>query len=222
MTSRNILIIGDSYSTFEGYIPEGFGPYYKKVTERKTDVKDVKLTWWYKLAEETGSKIVLNNSWSGSTICYTGYGGEDTSKTSSFLHRIDVLCDDGFFKREKVDTVLVFGGTNDSWADSPLGSVSFGEKTREELYSVLPAICRLAEKLKSELPEAQIVFLINTDLKPQIVDCFKACAEHYRAQYIEFDSIDKYDGHPTAKGMEEIKEKIKNTLIVTSSTDKSR
>jgi lysophospholipase L1-like esterase len=212
MTSRNILIIGDSYSTSEGYIPEGFACYYTKVTERKTDVTDVSLTWWQRLAEETGSKIVLNNSWSGSTICYTGYGGTDTSKTSSFLHRVDVLSEKGFFKTEKIDTVLVFGGTNDSWANAPIGSLSFGEKSREELYSVLPAICRLTEMLKSELPEAEIVLLINTDIKQEIQNGIKAVAEHYGVRYVIFEQIDKSEGHPTAKGMEQIKEAVKNAL----------
>lgn len=212
MTSRNILIIGDSYSTFEGYIPEGFAPYYTRVTERITDVTDVSLTWWHKLAEETGSKIVLNNSWSGSTLCHTGYDGKDTSKTSSFLHRIDVLSENGFFKTEKVDTVLVFGGTNDSWANSPLGALSFGEKSAEELYSFLPAVCHLIEQLKKELPRAEIALLINTDLKPEIAEGIREAAEHYGVRYVKFEEIDKSQGHPTAKGMEQIKDKIKNTL----------
>ena len=212
MTSRNILIIGDSYSTFDGYIPEGFAPYYKRVTERRTDVTDVADTWWHKLISETGSRLAQNNSWSGSTICHTGYGGTDTSGTSSFLHRLDVLCEKGFFNAEKVDTVLIFGGTNDSWANSPIGALNFGEPSREELFSVLPAVCRLMARLRELLPEAELLWLVNTGLKSEIRDGMISAAEHYGVKHVEFDEIDKIDGHPTVLGMEQIKESVKAAL----------
>ena len=81
MKNEKIMIFGDSYSTFEGYIPEEYAVYYPR-----HDVSDVSKTWWYMLANETASEIVLNNSWSGSTICNTGYNG-DCSKSSSFIFR---------------------------------------------------------------------------------------------------------------------------------------
>ena len=97
MKNEKIMIFGDSYSTFEGYIPEGYAVYYPRA-----DVTDVSKTWWYMLAEETASEIVLNNSWSGSTICNTGYSG-DCSKSSSFIFRLTKLIDEGFFRKNKID-----------------------------------------------------------------------------------------------------------------------
>ena len=76
MQFGNTLIIGDSYSTFKGYIPEGYAPYYTN-EPGNTDVRRVEETWWHQLQAETDCRILLNNSWSGSTICYTGYNDVD-------------------------------------------------------------------------------------------------------------------------------------------------
>lgn len=50
-------------------------------------------------------EIVMNNSWSGSTICNTGYRG-DCSDTSSFIHRREVLIEDGFLLKIKLTECL--------------------------------------------------------------------------------------------------------------------
>ena len=115
MNLKNVLIFGDSYSTFEGYIPNGFAVYYSKTGSGETGIKNVEETWWYPLIKETDSRLLQNNSWSGSTICYTGYNG-DCSETSSFICRLNKLTDAGFFRENEINTVFVFGGTNDSWA----------------------------------------------------------------------------------------------------------
>lgn len=49
MDLKNVLIFGDSYSTFEGYIPNGFAIYYSKTEGGETDVRAVEDTWWYPL-----------------------------------------------------------------------------------------------------------------------------------------------------------------------------
>ena len=92
MNFKNVLIFGDSYSTFEGYIPNGFAVYYSKTGSGETDVRNVEETWWYPLIKETDSRLIQNNSWSGSTICYSGYQG-DCSETSSFICRLNKLTD---------------------------------------------------------------------------------------------------------------------------------
>ena len=78
MSFGNVLIFGDSYSTFEAWIPEGNASYYPPTTESRPMIDDVKDTWWHSLITETNSNLVLNESWSGSTVGYTGYDGADT------------------------------------------------------------------------------------------------------------------------------------------------
>lgn len=203
---KNLLILGDSYSTFEGYIPVGYKTYYPSA-----DVTAVTDTWWHILKEETGLNIAENNSWSGSTVSYTGREG-DCSSTSSFIYRFDCLARSGFLKQTGVDTVLVFGATNDSWIDVPLGEIKFDNISTEELYDIRPAICKLALRIREELPEARLVFIVNDCLKDEIDDAFIRAGEHCGAEVILLQGIDKENKHPTALGMRQIARQVKKVL----------
>lgn len=198
--SKNALILGDSYSTFKGYIPDGYATWYPTNDRCDPDVKQVTQTWWHQVISEANLNLVLNNSWSGSTIGYTGYNNADNSKTSSFIYRLNQLIENGFFETNKIDTVFVFGGTNDSCANAPLG-----EMDGTDLYSVLPAICHFFKLLRETLPAADIYCLINTHLKPEVVTALKEVSNRHGITAVAFDYIEKDFGHPTAKGMEDIK-----------------
>lgn len=208
----NLLIFGDSYSTFKGFIPKGYDIYYSDSKESATDVRDVAQTWWYQVCKEAELNLVLNNSWSGSTIGYTGYGNSDCSKSSSFIYRLRQLKENGFFEENKIDTVFVFGGTNDSWSNAPLGEFKFENITEADLYCVLPAIFYFLKLLKETLPNAKIYCLINTEIKDEIADCIKKACELYNLIPITFPEIDKAWGHPTIKGMKTIKETVLKAL----------
>ena len=41
--NKKIFILGDSYSTYEGYVPEGYAIYYGPNSERDAKVSDVSL-----------------------------------------------------------------------------------------------------------------------------------------------------------------------------------
>ncbi len=207
MSLGNVLIFGDSYSTFEGYIPEGYAYYYSPVGRPETDVTRVTETWWHQVISETESELLLNNSWSGSTVCNTGYSG-DCSKTNSFIYRFNNYKSDGFFEKSKIDTVFVFGGTNDSWANAPIGDVKFEDITNEDLFCVLPAMSHLLKNLRATLPSAKIYCLINNILKFDIAEGYKQIANHYGVTAIKFENIDLMNGHPTIKGMQDIKTEI--------------
>ena len=212
MSFGKVLIFGDSYSTFNGWIPEGNAYYYPPTLDSRPIVDKVEETWWHSLITETGSELVLNESWSGSTIGYTGYGGADTSKTSSFIIRLRRMLANGFFDKEKIDTVFVFGGTNDSWSDAPVGELKFENRTEADLYFVLPGICEFFEGLKTALPNARIICLINSDLKDKITEDMKSACKHYRVEYLALSDIDKKSDHPTVLGMKAIKEQILKTF----------
>ena len=84
MNFGNVLIFGDSYSTFKDAVPPGYAVYYTTQRTMGPNITDIADTWWYSLIKETDSALLLNDSWSGSTIGYTSYNGIDTSATSSF------------------------------------------------------------------------------------------------------------------------------------------
>ena len=208
---KNIMIFGDSYSTFAGYIPQGYAVYYSGNDRPETDVRHVEETWWHKVCTDLSLNLIRNDSWSGSTLCNTGYNG-DCSRTNSFIFRMETLEAENFFRENEIDTVFVFGCTNDSWANAPLGEIKFGDYSKEELFSVCPAIGYFISRLKEILPEAHIIFLINTDLKPQIGEAVKAASEHYGTSYIPLEYIDKRCGHPTIQGMKDIAEQVEKYL----------
>ena len=208
---NNCLIIGDSYSTFKGYIPDGYAFYYCKEgkgEEHPTTKMELEETWWSRMIAKTNAVIVQNNSWSGSTICYTGYEGRDCSMTSSFIYRYRQLYKQGFFRENHIDTLFVFGGTNDSWSNAPLGEEKYSDFTEKDLYQVLPAICYFMKTLKAELPDTRILFIANCDIKQEVVACMKNAAQHYGVEVIKLSDIEKMSGHPNPRGMEQICEQV--------------
>ena len=211
MNLGNVVIFGDSYSTFKGFVPVGNAIYYNEETG-ETDVRKVEETWWHLLMKETGSNLVLNDSWSGSTICHTGYNNNDCSETSSFAHRLDKYIAEGFFEKNKIDTVFIFGGTNDDWAGSPIGELQYEDFKTQDLFNILPAVCYMLDTLKKVAGNARIILLINNPFKEEIEKGMIEAANHYGVKHILFKDIDKIVGHPTIKGMAQIKEQILENL----------
>lgn len=208
-TLGNVVIIGDSYSTYTGYIPAGYGSYYSDEGSERTDVNKVEQTWWHSLITETGSRLILNSSWSGATICNTGYEGKDFSHCS-FVSRIDKLADEDFFKKNGVNTVIVLGGTNDSWSGAPLGEAKLSEWTKEDLYEVLPAMAYMFERLKSNTSEGtEIYYVLNSEcLKAPITELFHTLCQKHGDHCIPVPHLDRRCSHPTIQGMQDIKNEI--------------
>ena len=196
---RTISILGDSYSTFDGYIPEGNAIWYSTVPNGKNDVVRVEDTWWHLMCSSGKFELLQNDSFSGSTICNTGYGACDATY-SSFITRMRRLVE----QNEAPDILFIFGATNDSWANSPIGGLQYSDWTTEDLFNFLPACCYMLDYLKESLPQTQIVFVINTELKQEIVNGIIDACEHYGVSYILLKDIDKLSGHPSILGMQQI------------------
>ena len=96
---KNVFIIGDSYSTYEGYIPEGYHFFYCDERPEAPFVKGVEKTWWNMLAKENGLNVVLNDSYSGSTICNTVR--EYLTVETSFISRFDKYISENFFAQNE-------------------------------------------------------------------------------------------------------------------------
>ena len=207
---NRFMIFGDSYSTHRDHIPQEY-PYYYCNEGRAPDQPVTKMqmreTWWGQMMERTDATLVLNDSWSGSTIGYTGYAG-DCSTSSSFIYRYRKLVENGFFTKNEIDTIIVFGGTNDSWSNAPLGVEKYSDFYENELFSVLPSICYFMKTLKYEHPNARVVFIGNCDIKREILDCMQHAAQQFSVDFVELHDIDKINGHPTVLGMTQICEQI--------------
>lgn len=213
---NNFIIFGDSYSTHKDYIPKDYRHYYcseGRSPEEPTTKMLPQETWWGQLINNDGANLVLNDSWSGSTIGYTGYDG-DCSQSSSFIYRYQKHFEKGFFGENEFDTIFVFGGTNDSWSNAPLGNEQFANWTKNDLFSVLPAICYFADILKRNHSDKRIVFIANCGLKNEIIDCIRNATKRVGIEYVELNNIDKASGHPTVLGMKQIYEQIKEQLKI--------
>jgi hypothetical protein len=206
-SSKSISILGDSYSTFEGYLQPDTNAiwYWDNVKAENTDVHHVRETWWHQFIKENGYRLCVNNSFSGATISYSGYksGKPDFTDYSdrSFITRLKNL--------GTPDIILVFGGTNDSWAGSPIGEYQYEGWTLNDLFSFRPAMACLLEKMIDYYPNVEIVFLLNDDLKEEIDESVRTICTHYGVKWIEFEGIDKINGHPSVKGMKQISEQLK-------------
>lgn len=194
---RSISILGDSYSTFEGAVSPSDNAvwYFVDSQSDKTDVAQVEQTWWSLLCAEEQYCLEQNNSFSGSTICNTGYNGNDVT-VSSFMTRAANLGDP--------DIILIFGATNDSWAGVPIGEFVYDDWSAEELFTFRPATAYLLDFLKANHPDATLCFMINDSLKSEVDSSIITICDYYNVDYIELSAIDKLTGHPSIAGMKQI------------------
>ena len=190
--TKKVSILGDSYSTFTGHNPEGYAPFYPN---DRNDVTEVEQTWWSLYIKAMGYELEENNSWGGTTICNTGYGRMDSSK-SSFTSRVDML--------GNPDIIFIFGGTNDAWAGSPIGEYMWEGWTKEDCKNFRPAYACLIDMLQKKYPNAKIYSLLNSELREEINESSREVCKHYGVQLIELYDIEKQNGHPSIKGMQSI------------------
>lgn len=201
-----VSILGDSYSTFEGHVsPDtNYVWYFKVPNPELTDVTDVKQTWWQQLIRDKGLRLEVNNSFSGSTICHRGYRGEDYSDRS-FLTRVKEL--------GSPDIILVFGGTNDSWAGVEVGDYLDAEgKTADgsepDFYTFRPALDVMLSTMKDYYPGTDIYFIVNTKLRPEITESIVTLCRKHGVETIMLENIAKKANHPSVKGMAEIARQV--------------
>ena len=201
----SVSILGDSYSTYEDFVTPSTNElwYYAKNVEAKTDVKDVSQTWWYQVIKENGWRLCLNNSYSGATISYTGYDGNDYS-ARSFNTRMNNL--------GSPDIIFVFGATNDSWAGSPVGAYKYEGITKADLYDFRPALAHMLKWMTDYYQNTPIYFILNDDLRDEIDESVKTICARYGVPVIELEGIDKISGHPSVKGMRQIADQVNRFL----------
>ncbi len=197
---KTIAVFGDSYSTFEGFTPQGYAIWYdSRNRPETTDVNKVEQTWWWQVIKEGGYKMGNINSYSGSTICNSGYNDEDYSDRS-FVNRTSLL--------GTPDILLICGGTNDSWANAPIGDYKFGDWKRADLYTFRPALAKMLSDIRLRYPNVEVYFILNSELKEEINESVKKICKEYQVPVIALHDIDKKNGHPSVKGMKSFAQQV--------------
>ena len=144
-----LSILGDSISTFDGWIPGECVVFYPFDGE----VTDVSQTWWMMLLGETEMELCANSSSSGST-CVGDSSSIDDPKYACGGYRISSLTG----KQGRMpDIIIVYLGTNDVLNTVPIGD-NDGTKLVEEgeIENFSDAYCLMLDKLASEYPAAAI------------------------------------------------------------------
>ena len=203
--TKSVSILGDSYSTYENFMTPSTNElwYYAQNPDARTDVKNVRQTWWHQVIKENGWRMCLNNSYSGATISYTGYDGNDYS-ARSFNTRMNNL--------GSPDIIFVFGATNDSWAGAPVGEYKYEGVTKGDMYFFRPALAHMLKWMTDYYLNTKMYFVLNDDLRDEIDESVKTICARYGVPVIELEGIDKISGQPSVKGMRQIADQVNQFL----------
>ena len=205
LTGASFGILGDSYSTFKDHIPEGNRCYYPN-TEKVDDVLQVDQTWWHLLMTRNDMQLIINDSYSGATVCT--HTRDTQPFSSAFVERAKV----SFSGDLPLDYIVLFGGTNDNWLGRTTGQVQFADWTESDLREVLPAYCFILDYLTKHNPQSQVIAVLNSGFDPALHSGMVSAATHFGAKVVELENISKQTGHPTALGMTQIAQQIQAVL----------
>lgn len=197
--TRKVSVLGDSYSTFVGVIPSNYSSFYPN---DRNDVTKIEQTWWSLYVKAKGYTLEKNDSWGGTTICGTGYGGMNSSY-SNFISRVDSL--------GNPDIIFVFGGTNDAWANSPMGEYQYSDWTKDDCKYFRPALACLIDMLQKRYAQAEICFILNSELREPVNESMREVCKHYNVKLVELHDIEKQNGHPSINGMKSICDQLLET-----------
>lgn len=101
---RTFSILGDSISTFSGFVPRENLVFYEGEKLESTGVLAVEDTWWMKVIERLGGRLLANASFSGSMVEGDGFPAACSAR------RIGQVAGPA---GESPDEILVFIGIND-------------------------------------------------------------------------------------------------------------
>ena len=139
--NKTLSILGDSISTFAGYIPSGNANYYTGSNCGVTSVND---TWWKKLMDALGMTLNLNQSWSGSRVTTTN--GETSAGCMTRCQTLGT----------NPDVIIVYMGINDFNNEVGLGTYDGNGTFPTETTTFREAYAILLNKLMTAYPLAEI------------------------------------------------------------------
>ena len=234
LEGKVISILGDSISTFAGYIPTADGFNLEHVARYPQDnlLTDVNETWWMQVLTELNAKLGVNESWRSTEIgniydeeVNSGYEG--TKACMASLTRIQNLGSNG-----TPDIILFYGGTNDITQRRIVGEFnaetapSHVDLTSVKWDTVAEAYVAAIMRMQYYFPDAQIIAMLPTytsnntnSVIEKYNTVFANICKHYKIPYIDLRNYGITtshlpDGtHPNAEGMDYITAAVLNTLL---------
>ncbi len=209
--------LGDSITTLDGYNPYGYPVYYAGENQYRTNVFTINDTWWGQVLIALGGTLLVNNSWSGSTVCKPPYSEAGSYGCSE--ERTSSLGAEGI----SPDHIIIHMGTNDR--GYRLRVTDSG--TPDDLTVIENAYSLMLKRIRENYPDAVIwcctlaktkitsdprfvfpEYNGNTPMSDYSYIIKKAAAAH-GARIVDLESLcelcDTVDSlHPTSDGMRTI------------------
>ena len=250
LQGKTISILGASISTYAGTSNDkaaettnstigGNAKYYPSTTVTDVGLED---TWWMQATDDLGLRLLVNNSWSGSSLLHTRNG-----TVGAYVDRCVQLHDDtGENAGEEPDIIAIQMGTNDyQYYKDTLGTADIdyasliaenadGVYTYAEPQTSLEAAAIVLHKISVRYPNAEVYYL-NLSKRVDITESTKGILEQFNADLalvcsqfganvvdiygsaITVEAFDTFIGdgrvHPNKLGMDAYTEAFKKAVL---------
>ena len=179
--SVRVGIIGDSISTFEGWIPDGYRRYYP-FTGSAGSLTAVEQTWWHRLVYRLMPDAVLDRNISYSGTRVTKNASPDPEKPDLDEYDFVTRC----YGFDDPDIIIVAGGTNDRpcVTQDLIGEFDYTAPLADlDRYKFRTAYICLLRTLMEKYPDTKLVCVVNdlllTDTYKVIGESIAEIAAHY-------------------------------------------
>lgn len=135
--NKTLSILGDSLSTFNGYLPEGNPHYYPLI-----DVQSVNDTWWMKLINALGMELNTNNSWSGAKVSGTAASAGNGNRATELGTSPDVI--------------IIWMGANDFLNSVAIGDYDGKSAVPTSVTTFSDAYAVMLNKVLTTYPDAEV------------------------------------------------------------------
>ena len=230
--NKTVSVLGDSISTFLGYIPERNAPRYPQ----ENLLMDVEDTWWMRVIAALDMRLAFNDSWAGSQVSNifdSPEGNLGPDRCMANPERIKNLS-----RNSVPDVIFLYGGTNDvGRALYPIGVFDATacplspDWSKHKWQSFTEGYTEALLRLRCVYPDSQIICLlpgyVRSYYTPERMNTagteLEKICNHLGVKYIDLKlcgigegNYDKYlpDGiHPNREGMKLIADYIISNLI---------
>lgn len=141
---KKISLLGDSITTYVGYIPSGQTYEYNGSNHSVTSVNN---TWWMKLINAFGMTLLVNNAWSGT--CVTTVRDNVKGTNSNAVVRSELL-------GTSPDVIILYMGINDFCSEVPLGDYEGATPVPNDKTTFSSAYAMTLDKMMTSYPNAEI------------------------------------------------------------------
>jgi lysophospholipase L1-like esterase len=216
-------ILGDSISTLSGYSEPFYAAFYDNTQKIRSGVLTTDETWWGHVINQLKGQLLINNSFSGSTV--TKLSGYMVPSYACSNERTSALG----YPDLSPDIIMVFIGINDWGLNVKLLPSSDSEKNDTSVFYV--AYNSMLDKLQKNYPNSEIWCLTLPISTCTRIDGFTfpyfRCGRHINEyndiirlssnekgcklielydNNVNYDTIDGF--HPNADGMKTIANRI--------------